>query len=74
MRILLTIVLVTLVGCGGDDWSCVVRGETMFSMSSTGELGAANKGCTCEEMANFERRVFGTVDYQALNSDHGCNY
>lgn len=72
MRILLAIALVALAGCGGDDWNCVVRGETMFSMSSAGELGAANKGCTCEEITNFERRVFGSVDYEALASDHGC--
>jgi len=57
-----------------DGWRCVERGQNMFSMSDSGELGAAEKGCTCEEMANFEYRVFGEVDFEALKDDHGCSF
>ena len=46
----------------------------MYSLSDSGELGAAEKGCTCAEIANFEYRIFGEVDYQALNDDHGCSF
>ena len=55
-------------------WRCVERGQNMFSMSDSGELGAAEKGCTCEQMADFEYRVFGEVDFEALKDDHGCSF
>ena len=57
-----------------DGWRCVERGQNMFSMSDSGELGAAEKGCTCEQMADFEYRVFGEVDFDALKDDHGCSF
>ena len=57
-----------------DGWFCMERGKTMYSLSDSGELGAAEKGCTCAEIANFEYRIFGEVDYQALNDDHGCSF
>ena len=57
-----------------DGWVCIEQGRTMYSLSDSGELGAAEKGCTCAEIANFEYRVFGEVDYQALNDDHGCSF
>lgn len=57
-----------------DGWRCEVRGQSMFSMSSDGQLGAAEKGCTCSEMADFNRRTFGEADYESLNEDHGCDF
>ena len=57
-----------------DGWLCMERGEIMYSLSDSGEFGAAEKGCTCAEIANFEYRVFGEVDYQALSDDHGCSF
>ena len=62
-----------VVGCGsGGDWQCVERGKTMLSMSDSGKLGSADKGCTCAEIREFEQRVFGEVDEAALKSDFGC--
>tara|TARA_R110000744_G_C19216717_1_gene546644 strand:- start:34 stop:168 length:135 start_codon:yes stop_codon:yes gene_type:complete len=44
----------------------------MFSMSSSGEIGSAGKGCSCSEIRAFELRTFGEVDEAALKSDFGC--
>ena len=66
--------IVSAFSDSGDGWVCVERGRTMYSLSDSGELGAAEKGCTCAEIANFEYLVFGEVDYQALNDDHGCSF
>ena len=56
------------------EWDCVERGDTMLSISENGDLGPAEKACTCTGMADFERRKFGRVDYASLNKDHGCNF
>lgn len=56
------------------EWDCVERGNTMLSISENGDIGPAEKGCTCTGMADFERRKFGRVDYAALNKDHGCKF
>lgn len=63
-----------LIACVGDDekWTCQTLGETMFSRSSSGEVGAASKGCSCQEIKNFELKTFGEVDETALKSDFGC--
>lgn len=61
-----------LASCSNEDWSCQVQGKTMFSMSSSGEIGSADKGCSCEEIRSFEMRTFGEVDEAALKSDFGC--
>jgi hypothetical protein len=44
----------------------------MFSMSSSGEIGGAGKGCSCSEIRAFELRTFGEVDEATLKSDFGC--
>ena len=44
----------------------------MYSMSASGELGSADKGCSCAEIRAFELRTFGAVDEAALESDFGC--
>jgi hypothetical protein len=56
------------------EWDCVERGNNILSISENGDIGPAEKGCTCTGMADFERRKFGRVDYAALNKDHGCNF
>ena len=58
-------------GCG-ENWSCVSSKGNMYSISDSGKLGSAGKGCTCEEIRRFEQRSFGTVDERALKSDFGC--
>lgn len=44
----------------------------MYSVNSSGEIGAANKGCSCDEIRQFELREFGEADDEALKSDFGC--
>ena len=61
-----------LSSCSNEEWSCQIRGETMYSMSSTGELGSADKGCSCSEIRAFELRIWGEVDEAALKNDFGC--
>ena len=47
--------IVSAFSDSGDGWVCVERGRTMyFPLSDSGELGAAEKGCTCAEIANFQ--------------------
>ena len=50
----------------------VQQGDVLLSMSSSGKLGAANKGCSCDEIRSFERLTFGSVDEEALRADFGC--
>ena len=71
---LVFVVLTALVlaSCSGDDWLCAEDGKMLFSISLSGKLGSADKGCSCEEMREFELRNFGSVDEEALKSDFGC--
>lgn len=71
MRVIFLTLPLFLFACSGD-WSCVQQGDTLFSMNSSGQLGSADKGCTCDEIRSFERRVFGSVDEDALRTDFGC--
>ena len=73
-KIILSILMVTISACSNESWRCVEDGDVMYSMSSGGAFGAADKGCSCDRMADFERRKFGEVDYAGLNSDHGCAF
>lgn len=61
-----------LISCNDQEWSCVQQGDTLFSMSSSGALGSADKGCSCDEIRSFELRTFGSVDEDALRADFGC--
>lgn len=73
MRVLIIIVLAFgLSSCSDNEWYCKTQGQTMFSMSSSGEIGSAGKGCSCSEIRAFELRTFGEVDEAALKSDFGC--
>ena len=44
----------------------------MYSQSASGEIGGAQKGCSCEQIRNNEYKYFRSVDEQALKSDFGC--
>ena len=73
MKLLLAaITALILISCSGEEWSCVEQGKNMYSVSSSGELGSADKGCSCEELREFEFRHWGSVDEDALKSDFGC--
>ena len=74
MKRLTAVVLTVLVlaGCSGSDWYCVEDGEILYSRSNKGEWGDAGKGCSCNEMRSFEKKVFGSVDEAALKKDFGC--
>ena len=61
-----------LASCSAEQWTCRVDGKTMYSISSEGNLGSADKGCTCSEIRAFERKTFGEVDEDALRDDFGC--
>lgn len=75
MKTFLITALVTALVAGcveRETWSCVIDGDVMYSMSSKGQLGGAQKGCTCDEIRQFELKVFGEVDEEALKRDFGC--
>ena len=63
-----------LYACDSDTWSCRVEGDAMFSVSDSGALGGAGRGCSCDEMRDFEYRTFGSVDEEALRADFGCRF
>ena len=65
------VVILTLSGCG-EEWTCKVNNQVMYSISDSGELGGADKGCSCSEIRNFNLKVFGTVNDEKLKSDFGC--
>jgi hypothetical protein len=71
MKILILILPLLLISCT-EDWSCVQQGDALFSMSSSGAMGSADKGCSCDEIRSFELRTFGSVDDDALRADFGC--
>ena len=70
--LLLSGIAITLSGCSSDEWRCVRNGDAMYSMNTSGELGGAQKGCSCSEIRAFEKQQFGYVDEGALKSDFGC--
>ena len=66
--------LATLVSsCSNEEkWHCKIEGQTMYSVSESGQIGGAQKGCTCDQIRSFEKKSFGEVDNQALKNDFGC--
>jgi hypothetical protein len=65
--------LLFLMSCGNQEtWSCKDDGKRMYSVSSSGKLGGADKGCSCSKIRSFELRTSGAVDEEALKSDFGC--
>ena len=61
-----------LASCGKEEWTCVEQGKNMYSVNTKGHMGSADKGCSCEEMREFEIRHWGSVDKDALKNDFGC--
>lgn len=75
MKKIIIILFITLIAaCSGEEenWFCKIDGQTMYSVNSEGNIGSADKGCTCASMRSFERKVFGEVDEVALKSDFDC--
>ena len=71
-RLSVLLVAVLAVACAGEDWSCVEQGQTLYSVSSSGNIGSADKGCSCAQIRDFEYHNFGSVDEDALAADFGC--
>lgn len=71
-RTLILLAMLVVGGCSGEDWYCVEDGERMYSRSTSGEWGGAERGCSCSEIRSFEKRIFGKVDEVALERDFGC--
>ncbi|WP_318465418.1 hypothetical protein [Photobacterium leiognathi] len=71
------LLLGSITGCTTEEqWSCVEDGTLMYSISESGKLGGAENGCSCEDMYNFEVKLYGIneVDTEHLNSTFGCNF
>jgi len=65
--------LLLIVSCAEKkEWSCRIDGDNMYSVTPSGEIGSADRGCTCQQMRDFEFRKFGSVDEDALRRDFGC--
>ena len=62
-----------LFSCGEkEEWLCKEDGKTLYSITLSGKIGSADKGCSCNEIRSFEKRKFGEVDEQGLKNDFGC--
>ena len=72
INIIFALLFCFLLSSCGEKWTCVTQAKTMFSMSESGKLGSADKGCSCDEIRSFELRVYGEVDEDALKNDFGC--
>ena len=57
-----------LSGCEKENWVCVEANKTLFSMNG-GIIGSADKGCSCEDIVEFNIRNFGN---RGDSSDFGC--
>ncbi len=72
-KIFAFVCIMTLTSCGTqEEWHCIIDGKTMYSLSESGILGSADKGCSCDMIRSFELRTFGEVDEKALKDDFGC--
>lgn len=72
-RVISSCAILIVVACGeNEEWYCRTEGESMYSVSASGELGSAKNGCSCEQIRSFELRTFGEVDEEALKNDFGC--
>jgi len=71
MKKLLLLILPLLFSCSQEEWYCRTNanGDMMYSQSASGEIGGAQKGCSCEQIRNNEYKYFRSVDEQALKSD-----
>ncbi|MCG7650988.1 hypothetical protein [Alteromonas sp. MmMcT2-5] len=60
-----------LCGCG-DEWSCESNGKSLYSKNSSGEIGSADKGCSCDDISEWQLKQYGEIDRAALSRDFGC--
>lgn len=44
-----------------DTWTCVEEETTLYSINQHGEIDGVTKGCSCEQIINFERDIYGSV-------------
>jgi len=72
MKNWILILIPLLISCSQEEWYCRTNGDMMYSQSASGEIGGAQKGCSCERIRNHEYKHFRSVDEQALKSDFGC--
>ena len=66
MKIVILPVLI-LAACTNESWTCKRNpAETkLFSVSSSGIVGAATKGCSCAQIIDFQKET-GIVDLEIL--------
>ena len=70
-RFVSILTFITVAGCG-ETWTCESNGSSMYSVSSSGEIGSASKGCSCSQIRVFELKKFGQVDNEAMDREFGC--
>lgn len=70
------ITIILLSSCGSsnnqEQWSCVEDWTVMYSKNKSWDLWWAQKWCSCEEIRNFEMKLFWEVDEDALKTDFWC--
>ncbi len=72
-KLLSVTLLFTALSACSDDWTCQTEGKTMYSLNTaSGEIGSADKGCSCDEIRSFEIKEFGRVDEDSLKKDFNC--
>lgn len=69
---MIAVAVALLASCGSANWRCVEDGQTQYSVNARGEVGRADKGCSCDEMRAFNVARFGDTDEASLRSDFGC--
>ena len=57
-----------------EEWQCIIDGDIMYSKSNKGNLGGAEKGCSCNQIYQFEYKIWGEVNTYNLNKKFGCNF
>lgn len=74
--ILIVWILFLLTSCWNnkEEWSCIEDWTVMYSMNQNWTLWWAQKWCSCEEIYNFEMKLFWEVDEEALKNDFWCEY
>jgi len=72
--ITLSFISLLLVSCSDEKWSCKVseNGNNMYSVNTKGELGGAQKGCSCSQIRAFEYKHWGYVDEEGMKEKFGC--
>ena len=75
LLLLLTVSIVT-TACSEKQkaYKCVITNNAMYSMNESGDIKGAKTACSCKQIYNHEKKVFGKVDKEALASDFGCYF